>query len=225
MGIMVNAVSIFLGGLFGSLMKNHINVKYNIISGISIILISVAGFIENMFVVSENTLSSDRLLPVVFSLIIGTTFGEILKINKHLTVSDNNPFLTGSMLFGIGGLQISGPVLLAINNDSSQLILKSFVDFPLAVTLGATLGIKTIFSCFSVAVIQLLIAVIAYTANSFITESMVGQICSLGYILLFFTGFNLIVKEKYKIDTLNMLPSMVLLILYNVIINFFGGII
>ena len=220
MGIAVNALSIFLGALFGSILKKHFRVTQNNILGIGIMFISLAGIIENLFTVSHKSLSSDNLFPVVFTLIIGTTLGELMKLDKIIKTSDNNAFLTGSVFFGIGGLQISGPMLLAISNDSSQLILKSAVDFPFALALGATCGMGIAVSAFPVAMMQILIAFTTYMASSFINESMVGQICSLGYIILFFTGFNLIVGEKYKVNTLNMLPSIILLIIYNIIIRF-----
>lgn len=219
MGILINACSIFFGGALGSFFKNRIKIAQSTILGITMMLISLSGIIENLFSISDSKLKSDNLIPVVFSLIIGTTLGELLNLNRFSRLESDNAFITGCFFFGIGGLQISGPILLALKCDNSQLIMKSFVDFPFAVALGASLGFGISFSCIPVAILQILIAFIAYFAGSYINADLPNLLSALGYIILFFTGFNFLVKEKYKVATINMLPSFFILIILNSIIG------
>ena len=45
-------------------------------------------------------------------------------------------FVDATIFFGVGGLQICGPILLVTVGDNSQLILKSIIDFPFALMFG-----------------------------------------------------------------------------------------
>lgn len=55
-----------------------------------------------------------------------------------------------------------GPIALTLHNDNSQLLIKSFVDMPLAIVAGATYGAFTALSALPVAFLQLVIAFAAY---------------------------------------------------------------
>ena len=132
---------------------------------------------------------------------------------------EKNGFIDSVLFFGIGGLQISGPVLYALEGDNFQLILKGAVDLPFALMLGATYGKKVSLSAFVVAFAQIVIAVLAYLAGSFISDNMLSQLCSLGYLILFFSGFNMICSSKNKIKNVNIIPGIFLIIIYNVVLE------
>lgn len=204
MGILIDALSIIFGGVLGSIFKERVLFKNFLVLGISIMIISMVGFLENIFCVADMGLESANLMIVVFSLIIGSWIGDAIHIDARLSRFANsekvsyNAFIDATLFFGIGGLQISGPVILAISNDSSQLILKSIIDFPFALIFGASYGRITALSAVPVAFMQIIIAVQAYFAGSFLSDTLIGQICAMGYIVLFFSGFNLICENKYK---------------------------
>ncbi len=226
MGIFVNACTIMLGGLFGSLFKTKLDLKNSSIFGISVILISTIGFIENIFDVSEQALESSGLFIVVFALVIGWTLGEWLRMDdklSNLAGTKNaymNAFIDSTVFFGIGGLQICGPILLALEGDSSQLYLKSVIDFPFALMFGAIYGKTVMLSALPVALIQVLIALVAYLSGAYISDAMLGQLCSVGYIILFFSGFNLLCEKQHKIKNVNMIPAILVIILFNLTLSF-----
>lgn len=68
-------------------------------------------------------------------------------------------------------------------------------------------------------VVQVLIALIAYFSSNFFSNEMTAQLCAMGYIILFFSGFNLITNGKYRINNINMLPGIFLVVLFNVIMR------
>ena len=216
MGILANAGSIVLGTLLGSAFSKKFSSGSLSVFGISIMIISLVGFIENIFNATAIKLESGMLLAVVFSLITGTMAGEFLQIEDRLSRFSNNAFVDASLFFGIGGLQICGPVLLAVEGDNSQLFLKSMVDFPFALMFGATYGKITSLSAIPVAVVQLIIALASYFAASFFDASVIGQLCAIGYIILFFSGFNLMCEKTFKINNTNMLPGILVVILINI---------
>lgn len=223
MGILINACTIVLGGLLGSLFGTKVNMKSNGIFGICVLIISAVGVIENMFDVSEGNLESDHIFVVVFALMIGCVVGDWLRLEERLSNLSRckktymNAFIDATLFFGVGGLQICGPILLALQNDSSQLYLKSMIDFPFAFMFGAVYGKTVILSCLPVAGLQLVIAVAAYFAGPFISDAMLGQLCSIGYIILFFSGFNLLCEPKHKIKNINMIPAILIILLVDLI--------
>lgn len=69
---------------------------------------------------------------------------------------------------------------------SSQLFIKTFVDFPFAVAFGATYGKIFSLSALPVAAIQILIGLTAWLFAGIFSASMTAQLCAMGYIILFF---------------------------------------
>lgn len=223
MGIIANALTLMVGGLLGSLLKSKITLQYGGVFGITVMLISAVGIIENMFNINAGALESSELFVVVFALIIGWSFGEWLRIDDRLSglakakTVQLNAFIDATVFFGIGGLQICGPILLAITGDSSQLYLKSVIDFPFALMFGAIYGRCVMLSAIPVAAVQLAIAGIARAAGDFIGGAMLGQLCSVGYLILFFGGFNLVCDTKHKIKNINMIPAILVIILIEIV--------
>lgn len=220
MGILSSAISIALGSIFGDKLKSRIPMQNITILGISVMLISLVGMLENVFTVSEHNIKSSDLIIVVLALLAGSLIGEAFKIDKLLSGprkkdTTENPFYIGTMFFAVGGLQITGPLMLSLNNDNSQLFIKSLIDFPFAFALGATYGKKIAFSALPVAIMQFGIYATAFPLEKYLVNGLVEQICAIGYIILFFTGFNLVCDKKYKINTTNMLPAIIVVILFN----------
>ncbi len=225
MGIIANALTIILGSLLGSGRKSKDSTRNYHILGVSIIIISLVGFFENVYNVEGENVVSENLILVILSLLLGTKIGEWLRIEDHLSNLGNtanqsvNAFLDAALFFGIGGLQISGPVLLAINHDNSQLLIKCFLDAPFAVVFGATYGKVVALSALPVAAVQVVIALTAYFFSSFFSSDMIAGLCAMGYIILFFSGFNLMTDGKHRVNNINMLPGILLVVLFNVIMS------
>ena len=135
---------------------------------------------------------------------------------SNLGKSDNasrNAVMDGFLFFGIGGLQILGPIALATQGDNSQLILKSLIDIPFAIVFGAAYGKIVALSAIPVALVQLAILGVAHLFDSFFTQVIVMEVCAMGFIILFFSGFNLASNGKHKISNLNMLPGVFLMLI------------
>ena len=104
-----------------------------------------------------------------------------------------------------------------MSGDNSQLILKGMIDFPFAIMFGISYGKKTAFSAIPVASIQVLIAALTMFFGQFLDASIIKQLCAIGYIILFFSGFNLI--NKTKISNVNMILGIFIVLLYNIILK------
>ncbi|MBR7111250.1 MAG: DUF554 family protein [Clostridia bacterium] len=226
MGIIVNALSIFLGVLLGGLYKNRLKFKISLYLAIAVIIISLLGFLENAIIVSDNRLLSANTLIIIFSLVIGSYVGDSLKLEEKINEcikrpdGKSNGFLDAFFLFGIGGLQISGPILMVLNGDNSQLFLKALIDFPLGLLIGANYGKVASLSFIPVAILQCIIAVIAHFLGGYISQEILMSLCSMGFVILFFTGYNMLSTSENKIKNINMVPSVFLVIIFHVIKGF-----
>ena len=85
--------------------------------------------------------------------------------------------------------------------------------------LGATYGKKVSLSAIVVVLVQIAVAVPAYWCGNFLSENLLCQLCSMGYLILFFSGFNMICSPEKKIKNINMLPGICLIILCHVILE------
>lgn len=226
MGILINAFSIVIGSFFGSIFKERIKLKNFTVLSISIMIISLVGFIENIFDIKSMLLKSSELLIVVFALIVGTIIGDAIQLETHInniSGMSNNSFtniIDATIFFGVGGLQICGPILLATVGDNSQLILKSMIDLPFALMFGISYGKSVSLSAIPVAVVQLVIALFTMLFKTFFDTTVIKQLCAIGYIILFFSGFNLICERKHKINNVNMIIGIFIIILYNILLKF-----
>ena len=223
MGFIVDACAIFIGGLLGGIFKKRVDIRNKSALAIAIMLISAVGLLENILGISDGKIVGEHTVIVSIALVLGCFIGDALKLEDRIySLSkgknlNQNGFIDSVLFFGIGGLQISGPILYALEGDSFQLMLKGVIDFPFALMLGATYGKKVSLSAFVVVAVQLAIAALAYFFGGFLGENLLSQLCSMGYLILFFSGFNMICPPKYKIKNINIIPGIFLIIIYNVI--------
>ena len=229
MGILTNAAVIVVFSLLGSKLATRNFNKYDRVLGIGIMVLSLVGFFENIYSVQGQYIISQNLIVVLIAYMVGYILGDTLHLDSRLSRLGNtksktlNAVIDTSLYFGVGGLQISGPIALILQGDNSQLFLKSFIDIPFSLIFGATYGAVAAFSAVPVALIQVLIAVIAYFSADFFSAALNMQLCALGYLILFFTGFNLITDQKHRVDNINILPGMFLIIAYNFLKDILEG--
>ena len=225
MGIAINTLSIMVGSFLGSVFKERIKFKNFAVLGIAIMIISIVGFFENIFDINGMTLKSNDLLVVVFALIIGTILGDAIQLEtkiSNISSLANDGFsgiIDAAIFFGVGGMQICGPILLATIGDNGQLILKSIIDFPFALMFGISYGKKVSLSAVPVAIGQALIVLLTILSKNILDTMVIKQLCSMGYIILFFSGFNLICASKYKIKNVNMIVGIFIILFYNIILK------
>ncbi len=230
LGTLCNVAAIALGGIIGNLFKKKLASMKSLIQilGISIMFMSAVNVISNTITIDNNTIATKNILLTIFALLIGNLIGEVInleeKISKATDKQSKSGFITATMLFSIGGLQIIGPICSVLNSDNSVLISKALVDFPLAISLGAILGSEVSFSSIPVGIIQIIVACIAYFARNFFTAAAISQLATIGYVILFFVGFNMVFNEVIRVKTNNMIPSIGIILIYNAVL-FLGSVI
>ena len=228
MGFVVDGCAILFGGIIGGSIKKSVDFKNNAALSIAIMLISAVGLFENILGISDGKIVGEHTVTVSIAIVLGCLIGDALKLEDRIysfSITKNesvNGVIDSILFFGIGGLQISGPILYALENDSFQLILKGVIDFPFALMLGAVYGKKVSLSALAVVLGQIAIAALAYAANDLISANLVRQLCSIGYLILFFSGYNMLCKPQNKIKNINIIPGVFLIIAYNLITEAFS---
>ena len=231
-GTLVNCVAVIAGGSIGLIFKKGIKDSYtesvNKSLGLAILIIGLNGVISNMFSVADGKISSSGELLLVVYLVIGTLFGEMLKLeqrfngfctkieSKFKTGGFASGFVNGTVLFCVGAMAIIGSINDGLQGDSSVLFVKSALDFTTAIIFGATLGFGVIFTFIPLLIYQGGITLLAGSLSGILQGDVLTQLCAVGYSIIMAIGINFIFDKKFK--TLNMLPSIFLPVVYHYIL-------
>lgn len=222
-GTAFNALAIFAGGAFGVLLKSGIPKRMSdtVIQAValSVCLIGLSGALQGL----------DYILEIIFFLAIGTVIGEWVDIERRLEqlgdhlekrFSKGNSqfskgFVTSSLLYCVGAMAIMGALESGINQNHEILLSKSVIDGITAIVLASTLGIGVLFSGVSVFLYQGTIALLANSLTGVLTEVVVLQMSSVGGLLILGLGVSMLTGHKIKVG--NMLPSILLPMVYYLI--------
>ena len=235
MGTLINTIGVAMGGFIGLFLKKGIkpSMQDGLMKacGIASLFIGAAGTMCGMLKFENGALSTKGSMLLIFSLVIGTFIGELLKIeNKMDTLGDklkklihhenDNKFSEGfvgaSLIMCVGAMTIVGAVQDGINGDISMLAAKTVLDFIIAIVLASTYGVGVIFSAATIFVYQGAITMIAYFAGNFMSNFLIGNLSYIGSSLIFCVGVNLTFGKKVAIG--NMLPALLVPCLYSMIL-------
>lgn len=231
-GTLVNCIAVIIGGLIGLLFKKGIKPAHadgiNRALGLAVLIIGMNGVIANMFTVENGKVSSSGELLLVVFLVVGTLIGELLKLddqfsrfcnkieNKFQAKGFASGFINGTVLFCVGAMSIIGSINDGLTGDSSILFVKSALDAVNAVIFGATLGFGVIFTCIPMLIYQGGISLLAGTLSGILQGELLEQICMVGYAIIMAIGFNFLLEKKFR--TLNMVPALILPVIYHYIL-------
>ncbi len=239
LGTIVNIFAIIFAGVIGLLIKGGLPERFektimNAI-GLSTFFIGITGALQGMIVVNENgSVSSQHIMLMIISLVIGATIGEGIDIEKQLerfgewcqqrltlTKGQNDKFvegfMTSSLLFCVGAMAIVGALEDGLNANPTILYAKSLMDGVAALILTASLGIGVLFSVITVAIYQGGITILATFIKPYLNDAVITQMSFVGSILIFAIGFNLIFGKKIKVG--NLLPAIFIPIIIHLFQN------
>lgn len=231
MGTLINTALILLGGAIGLFFKKAIseNMEYSIhkATGVAVVVIGLAGIMTNMISIDENgNLSSSGELMLVISLAVGTFFGELLKLDDKLNrgcqkieekfkmSNFSSGFIAATMIYCIGAMAIIGAINDGLLHDSSTLITKGIIDGITSIVLAASLGYGVLLSAVPVFLYQGAMTLLASSLQNVLKGELLTNICIIGYALVMCIGINFLYNSKKQIKTVNMLPSLIIPVIY-----------
>ena len=223
-GVIINTIAIFLGGIAGALLGDKLPEKYkeqlNLIFG----LCSMGNGISS--IVLMNYMPAD-----VFGLIIGTIVGLVFKLGdkvyelcsklqkvmirivpkKETNMSETEflaTLITVIVLFCSSGMGIYGSLSEGMTGDSSLLITKSILDFFTAAIFACNLG----YIVSLIAVPQFVIFTTLFLSASFIvpltTPDMIADFKACGGFLMVAAGFRILKLKMFPV--VDMILAMIL---------------
>lgn len=228
---LVNALTVVIGSIIGLLFKKLIKKEScdQVLKamGIVVLLIGIIGVIQNMVTIVDGKISTSGTLLLIMAIAIGTFIGEALKIDKHMNdLGDKieqklnkgkiaEGFITATLIYCIGSMSIVGSMESALGNPDT-IYLKAALDGITSIALASTLGIGVMLSSVSVIIYQGLLTLMFYFLGNFMPSDFIVSFSMVGYTMVAGIGFNFILKDKIKVA--NMLPSLLVVIIYHLLI-------
>lgn len=233
----VNAISLLFGGIIGLLIRKGI--KQNIIDavnqaqGISIFLIGITGIMTSGMLVDleAGTIGFSGSLLLLLSLVFGVAIGETLRIDDRLhawgkkvesrfqTSDLAEGFISGSIIMCMGALAILGSFNAGLRGDYNLLFLKSALDAVTAMVIASTLGYGVLFSALTVLFYQGALTLCAGFLAPVLTETLINEICVVGYAIVMIIGLNFLKITNMK--TANFLPALLGPVIWRLVVSLF----
>jgi hypothetical protein len=127
-------------------------------------------------------------------------------------------FVTASLLYCVGAMAIMGSLESGLNGNHEILFAKSILDGIISIVLASTLGIGVAFSAVSVFIYQGSITLLASGLTSILTDKVVVQMSATGGLLILGLGLSMVLSTKVRVG--NMLPAVLLPMLYAFVMTF-----
>ena len=227
----VNAAVVVLGGLLGLLLGGRLKEDHTqtIVHALGICTIVIG---------ITSAIVTSNILIVIICLVIGTILGELLKIEHRLdTLGDwlkakvakkgggrfTEGFVTASLLFCVGSMAIMGSFDAGLRGDYNTIFAKSALDCVMAVTFAATMGVGVLFSGATVLVYQGALTLLAGLVEPFLSAAVVTEMSAVGGVMLIGTGINILGLMQKRIRVGNMLPAIVLPVVWFAVTGLLGA--
>ena len=233
LGVIANSVMIILGGLVGLLFRSKIKgelVDTLMVSmGLVILVIGIDG-----------AAGVQDILAVVICLAVGGLIGHALKLQSFFdglgeTIRKklkNTRFaegefgeglVTASVLFAVGSMAILGSVEAGLNHNYTILITKGVIDMVSAIALAAAMGAGVPFSFIPVFIWEAVVTLFAAFVSPYLGAEVVANMSAVGGAIFIGMGINMLGISKTKIRVNDMLPALLLPVVYTPIANWIGG--
>jgi hypothetical protein len=234
-GTIINFVAVIVGSLIGLSVGNRIpeKTRQTLVSALGLFTLAYGVFIFSK--------TQNMLIPL-FSLVLGTIIGELLKIEEGLTglgegiqkkLAKWNPNLTGesqkfvtgfvsaSLLFCIGPMAILGAIQDGVSGDYQMLAIKSLLDGIASIAFASTLGVGVMFSAVVVLVYQGAISLLAGLLGQGFGDAVVAEMTATGGVILVGIAISNLLQIR-KIRTGSFLPALFLAVLIVLLLNALG---
>lgn len=210
----VNMLTVTIGSLIGLWLKQFFSDDIQTIVfqavGLGTLLIGIKMALR---------LPEGYLLIFMFSLIIGSIMGQLLRIDLFLNhISDDLKFWVGNedskfseglitafLLFCVGSMTIVGALEEGIHGKKELLYVKSTLDGFSSIALASTYGIGVLFSIIPMLIFQGGITLMAFRLRHIFSSKVQDSISAVGGMLII--GISIMLLDLGNIRLENMLPS------------------
>ncbi|MBE6541618.1 MAG: DUF554 domain-containing protein [Ruminococcaceae bacterium] len=234
LGTIVNTLAIIAGSSIGIIAKKGLSERFQdqIMKtlGLATMFIGIGCTLSEMLSVNEDgSLSTNGIMMMIISLVIGSIVGELLRIENRLEglgdkmkrsklfageTKFTEGFVTATLVVCVGAMAIVGSLRDGLEGDPSLLFSKSILDFISTMIFASTLGIGVLCSAIPLALYQGLITAPSGVIGEYLTEQIISDMSLVGSVMIFAVGINLFFGKKVKVG--NMLPALIVPIIYGI---------
>lgn len=227
LGTIINVGAVLLGGILGKLFRKlFADEKQDALQkacGISTLFIAIAGAMEGMLKIENNSITSAKAMLVVLCVVFGTLIGEAIRIERgfeklgeFLKAKTGNAkdtkfvdaFVTTSLTVCIGAMAIVGSIQDGVSGDFTTLAVKSVLDFIIVAVMTVSLGKGAVFSAIPILLLEGSVTLLARFIAPVLTDTAISYLSLVGSVLIFCVGVNLVWGKKIRVA--NMLPAVLL---------------
>ncbi|MBN1183566.1 MAG: DUF554 domain-containing protein [Bacteroidales bacterium] len=217
-GTLINAGAVTVGSIIGLLIGKRVPGK------LANALFHAIGLFT-MVIGLSMALKTNNFLIMVFSLILGTISGELLKLEEGIEKlgekvkkgirSDHSKFseglMTAFLLYCMGSMTVLGAFEEGLGEKPTLLFTKSLLDGFAAIALASSFGIGVIFAAIPLLIYQASLTLFAKYLGSFLTEQIIIEMTAVGGVMLL--GLGISILEIKKIKVINLIPALVFAVL------------
>lgn len=233
LGTIVNTGTIIIGSIFGAALRKGITERYRKVLfdslGLACIILGVNASVSNM---PKSEYPVLFIISLAIGALVGTWWDPAGKLDRWEAnrkartgdVDTSKPSLvegltTGCLLYCIGTFSIVGPVLSALEGNNTYLYTNATLDLVTSAVLAASYGYGMILAAPILFCWQGMFYMIAYIFRDAMPEPMRCEISIVGGVLILCSGLA-ILKIK-EIKTINLLPSLLVPVIYYLIKGMF----
>ncbi|NLM06246.1 MAG: DUF554 domain-containing protein [Tissierellia bacterium] len=214
LGVYANAFAIIIGSLIGAVVGGRLPEKYSdtVMKGTALAILTIG---------IKGTFKTDNLLVIIFSVVIGALIGEFFKIDDRLNAlgeiaekkfsnskgekSIANGFVSGSLLFAVGAMAITGSLESGLQNSHDTLYAKAVIDGVSSIVMASSLGIGMALSAITVLLYQGFIVLTAGFLSNYLSPLVISEMTAVGSVLIIAISLNMLGESKTKVA--NLLPG------------------
>lgn len=225
LAIIFNALAAIIGSAIGAIARKGIKEKYiNVLNT----AMGLAALVLGINVTMTNMVNSKYPVLFIFCLSLGGLLGTVLKLDQRMEsatrrMSTSNlveGITTGVLLCCVGTLSMMGPVLSALYGDNTYLMTAATLNLVTMIVLASSYGFGTAVTGIVIFVWQASIYGIAKVSQTFISEQLITEVSVVGGVLIAASGLGVLNIKDCK--TINLLPALVMPMLFFLIKNLLG---
>ncbi|MBR3974364.1 MAG: DUF554 domain-containing protein [Clostridia bacterium] len=238
LGTVVNVVAVILGGivgiLFGKKIKETLRASLMRVLGIAVLFVGMAGAFSGMLRINAGKIETYGTMMMIISLVVGTLIGELIRIEDRLETFGEflkrkinakndqgfvSAFVNTSLVICVGAMAVVGSIEDGLKGEHTTLFAKALLDFLIVIVMSSTLGLGSLFSFIPIGIFQGSITLLARFAEPlFSYGNIITDMSLVGNIMIACVGINLCFGKTIRVG--NMLPSLIIAIIYSAITTF-----
>ena len=227
LGTIVNVITVLVGSLLGIALKHKLSSKF------TDIIFQVIGLFTIVLGI-KIALTSNNLLLLIISLVIGAVVGEWLniqllidsisnKLKSKFRITDDSfseGLITAFLLFCVGSMTILGAIDEGLGKEPTLLYTKSVLDGISSIALAAAFGWGVALSIVPLFIYQGSLTVLAQQLEQYLNLEAINELSACGGVLIL--GLGLSILKLVPIKTANLLPALAVNVLLFYVISVLG---